>query len=97
MKFSTVFFGGKHYPARPSLFDLAIIAEPAVRRLALVELHRLLDAGLAGVYVPAAADFWNVWLEAPIAPPHGQRIRLDEWAQQFATQHPAGQPGGGAA
>jgi hypothetical protein len=96
MKFSTVLFGYRRYPSRPSLADLVVIADPAVRRLALGELNRLLDAGLVSAYVPAAADFWNVWLGHQLAPPQGERVTLDEWARRFASQRSSEQPGGAA-
>jgi hypothetical protein len=96
MKFTMLMFGGRRYPTRPSLADLCVIQDPVVHRLALVELNRLLDAGLASVYVPAAADFWNVWLGHQLAPPHGRRITLNEWASEFAAQRSSEQPGAAA-
>lgn len=100
MKFNTAFFANRRYPSRPSLADLEIISDPALRRVALAELNRIVDAGLARVYVPAAADFWNVWLEALFAPPHGERVTLEERCQRFVAQHgltDGTRPGGGAA
>jgi hypothetical protein len=63
---------------------------------ALATLNHLHDTGVARAYVPADGGHWNLWLEAPIAPPAGQRLTLDEWVVQFAKQYPTGLPGGAA-
>jgi hypothetical protein len=62
MKFT---IAGRHRsrPSRSALADLVGISDPSVRRLALVELNRLLDAELADVYHPICADTLSgLWL-----------------------------------
>lgn len=86
MKF-TIPFRAPKKPLRPTLADLSSIGDPELRRLALVELNRIVDAGLASVYVPAAADFWNVWLGRELAPPHGERVTLETWCCRFEARH----------
>ena len=84
-------------PSRPSLADMATIEDPQLRRLALVELHRLLDAELADVYHPIGGEFWNVWLGHRLVP-GGERVRLEDWCHRFVAQHQSSgsQPGGAA-
>jgi hypothetical protein len=95
MKFS-ILAHTPNRPTRPQLTDLGVISDPVVQRLALVELNRILDSGQVSAYMPAAADWWNLWLGKELAPPHGRRVKLEEWVQQFAAQHASGRPGGAA-
>jgi hypothetical protein len=82
--------------SRPTLADMTMIDDPHLQRLALVELNCIIDAGVASVYVPAAADFWNVWLGREHAPTQGMRVTLEERSRQLVVRHSAGQPGGAA-
>lgn len=82
---------------RPTLGDLTMIADPMLRQAAFAELNRILDAGLANVYIPAAADFWNIWLGQQLAPPYSQRVHLEDWSQQFVAQYTMNGQQGGAA
>jgi hypothetical protein len=95
MKF-TIAVRHRSRPSRPALADLAGIPDPSVRRLALVEPNRLLDAELADVYHPIGAPFWNVWLSHRLVP-GGEHIRLEDWCQRYAALREVNQPGGGAA
>ena len=99
MKFITAVRTPKK-PSRPTLADMASIGDPQLRRLALIELNRLLDEELADCYTPIGASFWNVWLSHRLVP-GGERVRLTDWCARFVDQHSSGndgtRPGGGAA
>jgi hypothetical protein len=71
-------------PTFPERGDLQHLAdEPATRALRLLRL--LVDEGLADTYSQPVRDAdgrlrWNVWLDAQLVPPGGQRLTLEQWA-----------------
>jgi hypothetical protein len=64
----------------PSEFKLN---DPEVRKAAVKELNRLIEAGEIRVYTTPDQTNWNVWVEEP-----GRRQTLLEWAEEFAGRLP---------
>jgi hypothetical protein len=76
-------------PDKPTFPDPRDVSPPLTPRKALAALgllRLLVDSGVAEIYTAAGgprADglyFWNIWLNASVAPPGGKRIPLREWA-----------------
>jgi hypothetical protein len=72
-----------------TLEDVArYIADPVRAAQAYWDLQHLVKLDLANVYLPAgwvAAGHrrFNVWLDRRMAPPHGERVTLEEWCQHY--------------
>lgn len=76
-------------PAPLTLGDVAqFIGDPTHAATAFHELQRLQDEELIDVYLPAGSIVagtrrFNVWLGHQVRPPHGERITLQEWANEW--------------